>query len=161
MRTFDLRDPDFEYDDSDPAGFRAAMVRPGPGLGAKRTGISMYEIPPGEAVCPYHGECGEEEWAMAVTGPMWVRDPDGVHRLEAFELVHFPVGPEGAHQIRNDGDETVRVLMFGENLVPGASVYPDSDKIGIWGGHEGANGLLYERATNVPYFHGESRETVS
>ena len=155
MRRFDLRDPSFEYDDSDPAGFRAAMVRPGRELGASATGITMYEIPPGEAVCPYHFECVEEEWAMAVDGPMWVRDPDGTQRLEAMEIAYFPPGPAGAHQIRNDGDSTVRVLMFGENRRPGATVYPDSDKIGVWGGDEESSGL-FERSTRVEYFHGET-----
>jgi uncharacterized cupin superfamily protein len=155
MRRFDLRHPEFRYDESDPAGFRAGMVRPGPSLGATATGISMYEVPPGEAVCPLHWEAGEEEWAMSVDGPMWVRDQDGTHRAEAFELVFFPRGPEGVHQIRNDGDAPVRVLMFGETSTPGASFYPDSGKVGIWTGTPSADGL-FVHATNVPYFEGES-----
>lgn len=34
-----------------PDGFRAARLRIGPLLGARRTGASLYEIPPGQAVC--------------------------------------------------------------------------------------------------------------
>lgn len=156
MRRFDLRDPEFTYDDADPAGFRSGMVRPGRGMGAETTGVTMYEVPPGEAVCPYHWEAGEEEWAMAIDGPMWVRHPGGVDRFEPFELAFFPPGPSGAHQVRNDGERTVRVLMFGENRVPGVTVYPDSDKVGAWAGH-GVGGTLFPRSAAVPYFEGEGR----
>ncbi|MCW2921306.1 MAG: Cupin 2 conserved barrel domain protein [Thermoleophilia bacterium] len=154
MRTFDLRDPEFTIDESEPERFHVGMVRPGSSLGAKHTGISMYEIPPGKAVCPLHWEAGDEEWAMSVDGPMWVRDDDGTHRVEAFQLVFFPRGPEGVHQILNDGDATVRVLMFGEIATLGASFYPDSNKVGIWTGTESADGL-FVHSTAVPYFHGE------
>jgi uncharacterized cupin superfamily protein len=154
MKLVDLRDPTFEYDQSDPPGFRAGMVRPGSKLGASSTGISMYEIPAGEAVCPLHWEAVEEEWAMSVDGPMWVRDANGTHRVEPFELVFFPAGPEGVHQIRNDGDTTVRVMMFGENKQPGVTFYPDSDKVGVWSGSKDADGL-FVHSTAVDYFHGE------
>jgi len=44
--------------------------------------------------------------------------------------------------------------MFSEVRVPTATVYPDSDKIGIWTGHE-ADDVMVPRSANVPYFHGE------
>lgn len=157
MRTFDLSNPTFCSDEDDPRGFAARMVRPGPELGAQHTGISLYEIPPGEAICPLHWEAAEEEWAMALDGPMWVRDAEGTHRLEPMELVFFPRGPEGIHQVRNDGEAPVRVLMFGENSEPGVSVYPDSDKVGIWSKWN-SEGALFVRSSAVPYFHGELDE---
>lgn len=156
MRSIDLSEPDFGYDDEDPAGFRAGMVRPGPELGATRTGVSLYEVPPGEAVCPFHYECAEEEWAMPLDGELTVRTPDGEHRLGAMQLAFFPPGPDGAHQLRNDGAAPVRLLMFGERSFPGVSVYPDSDKVGVWAG-PGAENLLFTRDTAVDYYAGESR----
>jgi len=44
----------FSYDPADPDGFRAGMARLGPQLGAGQTGVTVYELPPGQAVCPYH-----------------------------------------------------------------------------------------------------------
>jgi len=44
----------FEYDPEDPDGFRAGMARLGPRLGATQSGVTVYELPPGQAVCPYH-----------------------------------------------------------------------------------------------------------
>ncbi len=154
MRRIDISDPDFSYDPSDPAGFRAGMLRTGPQLGARRTGASVYELPPGEALCPYHYEHGEEEWLLVLDGRASVRTPDGVEQLERFELAFFPTGPAGAHQVRNETDSPVRVLMWSEVVVPTATVYPDSDKIGIWTGDK-ADDVMVERSSKVGYYHGE------
>ena len=61
MRRFNLSDPNFTYDPADPDGYRAGLFRMGPDAGAEDTGTSLYELPPGEALCPYHYEHGEEE----------------------------------------------------------------------------------------------------
>jgi uncharacterized cupin superfamily protein len=69
--------------------------------------------------------------------------------------VCFRPGPEGAHAIRNDTSETVRVLMFSNVKYPAATVYPDSEKIGIWTGNE-ADDLVVHRSSGVGYWSGES-----
>ena len=63
-----LEHAEFEYDPEDPEGYRAGRYQPGPAVGATRTGISVYEIPPGQAVCPYHYEYTEEEWLLVLDG---------------------------------------------------------------------------------------------
>ena len=155
MHRVSLSTADPQPDAEDPPGFRAKMLRPGPDLGARRTGASLYEIPPGEAVCPYHWEHGEEEWVLVLDGRPSVRDPEGVHELAPLDLVFFPPGPDGAHQIRNDSDAPARVLMFGENVHPGATTYPDSDKIGIWSDAV-PGGVLFRQSTALDYFDGET-----
>ncbi len=154
MRRVSLSKPDFEYDETDPEGFRSGMFRCGPQLGATDTGASLYEIPPGQAVCPYHYEYGEEEWVLALTGRPSVRTPEGTEQLDPLELAFFPKGPEGAHQIRNDTDEPVRVLMWSTVLVPTATAYPDSDKVGVWTGDK-AEDLMARRSSAVDYWDGE------
>ena len=77
MRRFNLSDPNLTYDSDDPEGFRAGMFRMGPDLGAKDTGTTLYHLPPGEALCPYHYEWGEEEWLLVVEGRPHLRTPDG------------------------------------------------------------------------------------
>ncbi len=156
MQRINIAAPSFEYDDvaETPDGFRLGMVRPGPGLGASHTGASVYELPPGQAVCPYHYEYGEEEWLLVLQGRPTLRDPDGTHQLEPWDLVFFPPGPEGAHGVRNETEETARVLMFSDIKHPGASVYPDSDKIGIWTGNR-EDDTLVRRSSRVSYWDGE------
>jgi hypothetical protein len=52
MRRLNIAEPDFAYDTDDPEGFRAGMLRFGKQLGAERSGTTVYEVPPGQAVCP-------------------------------------------------------------------------------------------------------------
>src|SRR3954468_4132116 len=155
MPRVNISSPDFAYDDSDPEGFRSGMFRPGKSLGAKDTGVSLYDLPPGQALCPYHYEYAEEEWALVLEGTATLGTPQGSLRLGPTEPAFFPTGPDGAHLIRNDTDQPLRVLMFSDVVTPAATAYPDSDKVGIWTGVEGEN-LMVERSSNVPYFHGEA-----
>jgi len=155
MRRLNIAEPDFTFDEEDPAGFRAGMLRFGAQLGAEQTGTSVYELPPGEAICPYHYEHAEEEWVLVLGGRPSVRTPDGIEQLEPFDVVFFPRGPEGAHQIRNDSDAPARVLMWSTVVYPAVSVYPDSGKVGVWTAGK-VDDLLVERSSAVDYYHGET-----
>ena len=66
----------------------------------------------------------------------------------------FPTGPAGAHGLRNETDETVRVMMYSTVEHPAISVYPDSDKVGVWTGNKDDDGL-FVRSTKVEYYEGE------
>ena len=56
MRRVNLRDPPLQYDDDDrhpdPDGPRSGMFRFGPQLGAQQTGATLYELVPGDTLCP-------------------------------------------------------------------------------------------------------------
>jgi uncharacterized cupin superfamily protein len=146
---------DISYDETDPAGFRSGGARLGPLLSATRTGVSVYELPPGQSICPYHYEYGEEEWLLVLSGRPALRHPEGTDQLEEGDIVCFPSGPEGAHAVTNDAGETVRVLMFSNRCEPAASVYPDSGKVGVWTGNKDDD-LMVERSSGVDYWHGEA-----
>lgn len=154
MKRINIASPEFEYVDEDPEGFRSGMARLGKALGAERTGVSVYEVPPGQSVCPYHYEIGEEEWLLVLEGTPTLRHSDGNDRLEPWDVVLFPRGPEGARGIGNETEETVRVLMFSDVVLPTATVYPDTDKLGIWTGDPDTD-LLVRRESGVEYFDGE------
>lgn len=155
MRRLNIADPQFEYDAEDPDGFRAGMARLGTQLGAEQTGASVYELPPGQALCPYHYEHGEEEWVLVLQGRPSVRTPEGAEQLKPHDVVFFPRGPDGAHQIRNDSGEPARVLMWSAIVYPTVTVYPDSGKVGFWTAGR-ADNLVVERSSAVDYFHGET-----
>jgi uncharacterized cupin superfamily protein len=154
MRRVRLSEAEVSADPTDPDGFRALSDRMGPRVGAERTGATLYELPPGQALCPYHYEHGEEEWLLVLSGAPSVRTPDGVERLAQHDLVFFPVGPEGAHQVRNDSGGPARVLMWSTVVYPAVTVYPDSGKVGVYTrGH--ADDLIVERSSGVGYYAGE------
>lgn len=154
MPKTNIADPEIEWDESDPEGYRCGMARVGPGLGAEATGSSLYVIPPGQSICPYHWEAGEEEWMLVLTGRPTLRKPSGESVLEPMDLCFFPVGPDGAHKVTNATDEEVRVLMYSERKPFGACVYPDSDKMLAYTGDDEYR-LIVRRSSGVDYFDGE------
>jgi uncharacterized cupin superfamily protein len=158
VRRVNIADPELAWDGADPDGFRAGMFRLGPLLGAAETGVSVYELPPGQAICPYHYENGEEEWLLVLAGRPTLRHPEGNDELEPWDAVCFPSGPEGAHAVRNHTDETVRVLMFSTVRHPAVTVYPDSDKLGVWTSKDRIDNVIVRRSSNVDYYDGETTE---
>ncbi len=155
MRVFNINEPKFEYDPADPEPYSAGMDRFGPKIGASQLGGSIYELPPGQSVCPYHYEYAEEEWLLVLTGRATVRDPEGEHELGAGDLVCFDTGPDGAHKVTNRTDETIRVLMISTMKWPAVTVYPDSDKIGAIAA-PGGERILVRRSDNRDYYDGEA-----
>ena len=155
MDIVNIATPPVTFDADDPEGFRSGMLRLGPLVGGSLAGASVYELPPGQAVCPYHYEYGEEEWLIVLEGTPMLRTPEGERRLAPWDVVCFPSGPDGAHLVRNDAaDGAVRILMFSNHIVPCISVYPDSGKVGAWTGNK-ADDLLAFKTSKVEYFDGE------
>ena len=145
----------FHYDDDDPAGFRAGMAKVGELAGGEALSVRVYELPPGQALCPYHYEY-EEEWLVVIDGEVVLRDPSGEHPLDRGDVVRFPPGPDGAHQVINRSQATSRVLMFSSAREPAVAVYPDSDKIGVWPGDKADRVMLKRADGNVDYWEGET-----
>jgi uncharacterized cupin superfamily protein len=99
-------------------------------LSSDETAMYVYDVEPGGSF-PYHYEY-VEEWLLVIDGAVVVRAPDGESELGRGDLLRFPAGPDGAHQIVNRSDRVARLLLFSKTTVPAVSVYPDSDAIGVW-----------------------------
>ena len=125
-----------------------------PGSAPSRPGPASTTCRPARPLCPYHYEYAEEEWLLVLDGRPTLRDPDGTTVLEPWDLVFFPRGPEGAHGLRNETGVPARVMMWSTVITPAATVYPDSDKIGIWTGNK-ADDLIAPRSSKVDYYEGE------
>jgi uncharacterized cupin superfamily protein len=154
MHAFNIHDAEFTYDGTEPDGFVAGEALP------LRTGdtaltVRLYEVRPGQAMCPYHYEY-EEEWLLVVDGAPTLRDPDGEHQLKAGDLISFTTGPAGAHQVINRTGEPVRALMWSSAREPAVAVYPDSDKIGVYTPNEDDSAMVRRRDTSVDYWDGET-----
>ena len=99
------------------------LVDRGPQLGA-----SLYELGPGNSVA-YHFHHGSEELLIVLRGRPTLRTPAGERQLAEGEVVHFPVGPGGAHGLRNDTDAPVRYVVAGIRVSPEVAEYPDHKAI--------------------------------
>ena len=112
-------------------GFTYRRARVGRQAGAVRLGASVYEIPPGEATFPYHWHAANEEMLFVISGRPSVRTEDGWQELEPGDVVAFPGGERGAHQVANHGPGPARVLVVSTMLAPDTVRYPDSGKVMI------------------------------
>ena len=156
MERVNLFDVEVGRDDDDPPGYDTGYVRLAPKLGSARLGGTVYELPQGQSVCPYHYEYGNEEWLIVIAGRPTLRTPEGERELAPGEVVCFPEGPSGAHKVTNAAEEVSRVLMISTKRSPDAAVYPDSVKVGVWTGHEGEPYRLFRLESVVDYWDGEA-----
>jgi uncharacterized cupin superfamily protein len=115
-------------------------------LGSDEMAMFLYDVDPGESL-PYHYEY-VDEWLLVIDGTVVVRTPEGDHELRRGDLVRYPAGPEGAHQVANRSDTSARVLLFSKVGVPAVSVYPDADTIGVWPDDD--TEYYFKRGTAVP-----------
>ena len=90
------------------------------------------------------------------------RLPHGERELEQGEVVFFPSGPEGAHQLFNRGEDPVRVLFVSDLARAEVAEYPDSGKVRVATRGESQRGdrLLanFRFDDGVDYFEGETAQ---
>jgi uncharacterized cupin superfamily protein len=140
-------------------GFRWRGESVGLKAGGERLGASLYEVPPGQSTFPFHYHLANEELLVVLQGQPHLRGPDGWRQLEEGEVVAFPVGERGAHQLVNRTTDEVRFLMISEMRGPDVGVYPDSGKVGVrehapGSGREGVR-LIFRAEDARDYWDGE------
>ena len=120
---------------------------------ASQTLVSVYEIPPKKSAYPYHFHHNNEETFYIISGEGILRTPNGERKVSAGDLLFFPTGAEGAHKLTNSS-ETEPLVYIDFDVVHDVdiTIYPDSEKIGVWG--MGIN-KLYPQASEVDYYDGE------
>jgi uncharacterized cupin superfamily protein len=124
-------EPEFDERSSDRERFAYRATQVGMHAGSDRLGASLYELCPGNSMFPYHYHLANEELLVVLRGRPHLRTPEGWRQLEQGEVVAFPVGERGAHQLVNRTDDEVRLLMISEMRSPEIAVYPDSGKVGV------------------------------
>lgn len=152
-----LYEPEFD-ERRERDGFRARRARIGQQIGSERIGVSLWEVPVGEKAYPYHFHLAEEEVLVVLEGRPALRTPEGVRRLARGEVVRFPTGEGGAHQLWNEGPETVRLLALSTHGAPDVVIYPDSQKLGAAERPPRGDGRkhYFRFADEVGYWDGES-----
>ena len=135
-------------------GWRSKDAWVGARLGAELLGGSLYELEPGDRLWPYHVHHANEEWAIIVRGQPTLRSPAGEQALVEGDVVVFPRGKAGAHQLMNRTDAPIRVLMLSSMVRPDIVEYPDSGKVGARS-VDGERILLSRPGPILDYWDGE------
>jgi uncharacterized cupin superfamily protein len=112
-----------EEDWSGGGGRSKRLVERGPELGA-----SLYELDRGNFMS-FHFHHGSEELLLVLRGRPTLRTLSGERQLAEGDVVHFPTGPDGAHELRNDTDASVRYVVAGIRRSPEVVEYPDRKQL--------------------------------
>ncbi len=153
MKVFNLNGDEWDRVEERP-GWRSKDAWVGAHIGAELIGGSMYELEPGDRLWPYHTHHGNEEWMIVLRGRPTLRTPEGEQELAEGDVVCFPRGKDGFHQVRNGTDEPIRVLMLSTLLAPDIVEYADSNKISVLDGR-GERLLRAFRGADAEYWEGE------
>jgi uncharacterized cupin superfamily protein len=125
-----IYEPDFDVEQNDePYVWRRALI--GRAAGSERLGASLFVLPPGGTTFPLHAHLHNEELLMVIAGTPTLRTLDDERVLAPGEVVAFPAGRAGAHQLRNDSDQPVSLLIVSTMLAPEINLFPDTDEIWV------------------------------
>src|SRR5262245_27680262 len=135
-------------------GWRIKEAFVGHHIGGNLIGASMSEIGPGDKLWPYHTHHANEEWVIVLRGAPTLRIPEGERVLREGDVVCFPRGKDGAHQIINRTDASIRVLMLSSMIVPDIVQYLDTGKVAARDA-EGDYIMLARPGPTAEYWEGE------
>jgi len=118
----------------------------------RKLGCSLMELPPGKHAYPHHYHLANEEAYYVLSGTGRLRLGNETVPVKAGDYVALVSGPEGAHQLINDGTET------------DIAVYADSKKVALFagaapGGDKAARTLsvVLPLSAEVDYWSGEEK----
>jgi uncharacterized cupin superfamily protein len=145
VRRFNLLAPELA-DSSERDGYRWRGARVGRAVGADEIGARLYELDEGQSSHPFHFHHVVEEWLIVLAGSPTLRAPGGERVLGEGDVVCFPVGPDGAHQVTGPGS----VLILSGICASDAIEYPDSGKLELR-----PSGKAFRLADSVDLWDGE------
>ena len=129
MKIFNLNGDEWDRTE-DRKGWKSKDAWVGHHVGAELIGGSMYELEPGDKLWPFHTHHANEEWVIVLRGEPTLRTHEGEQQLSEGDVVAFPRGKEGAHQIKNTTDAPIRLLMLSTLIAPDIVEYLDTGKVG-------------------------------
>ena len=120
---------------------------------AEQCTVSVYEVPPGKSAVPYHYHSKNEEAFYILSGSGSLKTPDGYKDVSAGDFLFFPANEKGAHKLTNTSENEMLIYLdFDTYNDLEVAVYPDSNKIGIWG--RGVR-KIFKADQDVDYFKDE------
>lgn len=114
-----LLNPTWDGEVTLPDGTTARAVQLARHAGASRLGATLYELDAGAAVSPLHFHHRNEELLFVLAGAPTLRSANDQEReLAPGEVVSFPPGRAGTHQVLNRTASPIRVLICSTNDLP-------------------------------------------
>ena len=153
---------DVEFTDIEENGYYTSKrAQFSAGIGARKLGYNLTELPPGKAQCPFYLHRAEEEMFLILEGEGELRFGDQRYRIRRNDVIACPTGgPNVAHQIINTGKTTLRYLALSNLAEIEVCEYPDSNKVGVHADGPKEAGLhkMFRGEVTVEYYDRESLE---
>ena len=93
---------------------------------------AVWELDPGARSPKYHLHHATEEMLLVLKGEPTLRTPAGERQLEEGDVVHFPIGATGAHEVINRSQRPVRYLMIAAHSTFDAIEYIDDSSVVVY-----------------------------
>jgi uncharacterized cupin superfamily protein/glyoxylase-like metal-dependent hydrolase (beta-lactamase superfamily II) len=137
----------------DDAGGKYAAIEYEAGfpIGARRLGYNFVTLEPGARLCPMHSHALEEEVFIVWEGEPTIHTPRGEFECRRGDVIAFPVGDVGMHQLLNKSDKPCTVFALGNAEPNEVAFYPDSNKVLV----RSRKRLILRAEPRVDYYDGE------
>lgn len=150
---------DVEFTDIEDNGiYTSRRAQFSAGIGARKLGYNLTELPPGKTQCPFHAHRAEEEMFLILDGEGELRYGDRRYPIRRHDVIACPTGDAStAHQIINTGTTTLRYLALSSLSEIEVCEYPDSGKTGVHADLPPGQGLhrMFRSETTVEYYDRE------
>src|SRR3954447_25866100 len=88
--------------------------------------LEILRLAPGQTPYPFHSHSAQWELYHVLSGSGVVRHNDGSTRIAKGDAFLF--GPDEPHQISNDGEADLVMMVIADNPMGESGYYPDSKK---------------------------------
>ena len=102
--------------------------------GGQKIGCSLYELAPGKSAWPAHYHSANEEAIYILEGAGTLKLGARAIPVAHGDYIALPPVAEAAHRLTNTSGKPLRYLCLSTMIEPEVTVYPDSNKIGIFVG---------------------------
>ena len=124
-------------------------------LGGEKLSSGLWELPPGKKSFPLHAHLVTEEAMYVISGSAKVRTLESETAIGPGDYLSFPPGGP-AHQLVNDGTETMIYLAMSATFGMDIVEYPDSDKVAsVVGVSPNVKRFMFKKGSKVEYYDGE------
>jgi uncharacterized cupin superfamily protein/glyoxylase-like metal-dependent hydrolase (beta-lactamase superfamily II) len=131
--------------------YAAVAYEAGFPIGARRLGYNFATLEPGALLCPMHAHALEEEVFVVWEGSPTIRTPRGEFQCRRGDVISFPAGDTGMHQLCNKSDAPCTVFLLGNAEPNEVAFYPDSNKVLV----RGRGRLIVRAEPRLDYYDGE------
>lgn len=149
---FQLSDLQFKEHQVEPSEYRLQSVLPRLSeiAGSKDLSFTIRRLCPGKYSFPYHFHYNSEELFIILQGEASLRTPEGIRIVRQGDVIFFPKGAEGAHQMFNHSDADCTYFDLGTQHGQDVTEYPDSGKVALL-----PQFVVFRKEDQCQYFDGE------